>query len=554
MGSEQKQKIKIKFKSREAFQDKKKTKTQRNISPCLNAENDPGSTKINIKRKKTATPGGKKIQTKPRFDHFPFDKLSKNIKSKILSYFNYDFNVKAVIRQVCCEWNTLLKTEPCLQITELVIDPAFLFTNLFNKRASLKSEDPRTGLKAAVDRMNGITHHELKRFIRDKILRNVDSSKLTKFEIKLFGDKLNIITEDYMSELIRNMPSITSLDLTSVRFFTDPLSGFRPHFLLFAHAPNLVKLDLTSSDVCDVTIVSVLEICPKLESLILCKTGINGMCLLSISNETSLLKELDLRLCELIDAGHVNRFLSNYSKLTRFYIDELQVNLEKPILYCYENLVTLQIKINDPESYLRLENWGSLFARLKSLAELNLSRSQCSYTESINYIVASALNKCSLLTVLNLNYCNTISDGAFCSVMPVNTQLVELQIAGSQVTIHAFANLAETLNLKSLCSLNLAECTHLNEAHVGVILSEFLNIKTIGVSFTNDQSLAINTIGYLDFILLCKERYFNLYGLNQEETLDIVIEYLRTKETSLGFNSIGHKNFRIYFENMDKLF
>jgi hypothetical protein len=42
---------------------------------------------------------------------------------------------------------------------------------------------------------------------------------------------------------------------------TDPLSGFRPQCLIFAYVLNLVELDLTSSDVRYVPIVSVLEIC-----------------------------------------------------------------------------------------------------------------------------------------------------------------------------------------------------------------------------------------------------------------------------------------------------
>jgi hypothetical protein len=430
-----------------------------------------------------------------------FEDLPSLTQLAIFAYLKDDYQSLAMMRQVCSEWNHVLSTEPPFSVNFMSRDE----------------------------------------FLRYVYLNIQQTRVISQSHMIYFRDNVKIYEGEYYDFISK----ITSLDMRFTKFL-DRQFGLKMHFMLFICGPKLVELDLSGSDVSDQMIANVLEKCPKLESLKLRNTKIDGSCLFGITDETSIIEKLDLLLCKFINADFVAWLLTYYTKLTNFHVDELQMNLIKPLLEAKnKQLTSLQMKLNDHKSHLHVEEWGPHLPKLISLTELNLSRSVCNHRGCLNSIVAFALHSCLTLTVLNVNFCSAISDEAFCQ-KEVNAKLKELHIAGTNVTVKTF----NTKCVSLLHTLNISECTELKENDVLSIVENFENLSTIGVNFPRSEKIIQITTSYLELILQCEERLFNLYGFVKADMLIAVFEFLRTKETSLGFNSIGHGNFRIHFKNM----
>jgi hypothetical protein len=557
------------------------------------------SIKINlINTQQEASLNVGQIQEKLEFEPFPFNELSKTIKLKILSFFKYDLKHVAVIRQVCCEWNRLFKTEPCLQITELEIDPAFLFNNLFNKYVVLESssrlfKNAQDELNAADDQINSIDGIKFMCFVRCIMLRYVDLRKLTKFRINYFRQKCQMEQKDYISFMMRNLPSLTSIDMSGLQVTRNRLFTLRSYFAL-----NLQELDLTGSNASDRMIVDILSQCLKLESLILRRTHINASCLLA--GQSMNLKRIDIRFCAQVKVDFLIKYLDRSRKLTHFYISGVKgsivQNLGKNV-----DLARFHVQLND----MSLERdlilgWRRLLMTPNSLTELNLSYSSVlKNSEWFDDLVFTALNYSEKLTVLNLNYCESVSDETFC-VGLVNARLVELHLAGTRVTLKSFRFLEPFLS-PTLRALNISGCKLLSESEVLAIVAGFENVTTIETSFENAKRQAVvprtplplapmakwdsededgeteagskqikvakrdivivallneeeeRIVRFLEHLLRCENRFFNLYGFAQERTLNALSELVKRTETaSLGYKSICYKNFRIHFESLAK--
>jgi hypothetical protein len=430
------------------------------------------------------------------------------------------------------ENNPLLSIKPdALYLDPLVLGPAFFFANSLYRRVSHNSlfrEDKNafeTELIEVIDIINKSDREQLMNAVLGKVLQQV---VVKESRTNYVSKKLRIDINKYLNFLTLKLADSASLH-TNQRMDISRLLA-----MTVFRGPGLVKLDLSLTNVNDLTVVSMLKKCPKLEILILRRTQIDGTCLLAVTDEKSNLKKVDLHLCREISAFNVVKFLANYSKLVYFYSDCLKWSMMSIPLerQNFERLTHLQLELGE-EPWKGQEKWPILFARLTYLTELNFSNSSLSDRDCFNQIVALALYNCAALIVLNLNFCQAVSDGAFCT-LPVNAKLVELHVAGTGVTIVSFYKLKDYLG-QTLRTLNISNCMLMRDYDMGrIVVAFFENITRFEISFINSTQVPETLIRELENDLSYQNRYFNMFGFVKENTMYAVLELFIRKEKAKG--------------------
>jgi hypothetical protein len=461
------------------------------------------------------------------------------------------------MRQVCREWKQIIETDESLRPHRIVADTEFLLTNPmiteFKIDSSLKINENIANLNLITRRnienkLECSSSRILSLFNRN-IIDKLDDSELKSIEFSLnLRVYLNLNDSAYLS--CQKIYKPVSLDASRMKTETFTSDRLMQMFFLPDVAVHLREISLCCSHANDRILELIFKSCSNLEILNLKGTEIKGRHLKLINELNLPLECLNLQICNQIRVNYLVDFLEGSSKLEHLYMGKVSEDILKPILRNNLNLTTLHVALNDECCLFLGKHGGDLFAGLGSLKELNIQSSFCSKDgQVIDRIVATVLNACTRLEVLNVNFCVQLTDAAF-TLKPVRCFLSELQACGTKITRSMFERMAkETNNTRfSLKKLNVSMCRKLRRKDVLWIVDTFRNVNTIEIRLKSYASVA----SWFEYILSVNERYFNLYGFSNR--LDEISVYFNDKKTRLDFYSVAYMNFRAHFKQMSSEF
>ncbi|KAM7314544.1 F-box/LRR-repeat protein 14-like [Ixodes scapularis] len=352
-----------------------------------------------------------------------------------------------------------------------------------------------------------------------------------------------------LRELLRELPDLTSLDLSECYVITD--SCIVESFV--RQLTSLVSLNLNwCSQVTDVSVACITALLPNLEYLYLagCEKITDGGMVLIAANLFSL-KFLEIKECEIsnVALGHLAGIGGNSGTRQRFGVSSLEyLGLEDCALVSDLGLEYLSLGLKhlvslDLSMCLSVTDAGlEHIAKISFLKKLTLLGCEDLTSQSMFHLATARFR----LNCLIISYCNQIEDTGIHMINRGQglVSLTTLNVNACPITDVGLSVVAE--KLRDLTALNISECEYVSKDGISVVAANLRKLRFINMrlctGLTNISLKHLARMSSLEVINLkgCtkitgKGMAFMASGQGQSSVLELDVSFTSIGDTGLRY-------------------